>query len=106
MDLTVLSEQVTNFIKSSVLGSYHIFYITSTTADLDAKYEASLGFLALDLEGKLVQTFTLLGTSFSSSLTAQVVNLVIPLALFQLLRAPWTAFALEWVGKCNTNGDC
>jgi hypothetical protein len=56
-------EQITNFIEDFVLGSYHILCIASATADLDAKYEMSLGSLALDVEGKLVQTHTLPGTS-------------------------------------------
>jgi hypothetical protein len=56
-------KQITKFIEDSVLASYHLLCITSATADLDAKFEMSLGSLALDMDGKLVQTYTLSGTS-------------------------------------------
>jgi hypothetical protein len=53
--------QITKLVQESVLGSYHVLFISSVAGDLDQKLGEALGSLTFDVEGQLVQSLTLQG---------------------------------------------
>lgn len=73
-------------VADSVLQSYQVLAMTSSTKDLDKKLDA-LSLLALDTEGKLVQLLSLRGS-------------------FKMFETSFDSFIGEWMENCNTNGRC
>jgi nuclear mRNA export protein SAC3 len=88
----------------SVLTGYHVLCITSATTDLDRKFDEALQSLTLDVEGKLVQSFTLSGThALSGSLYLLTESFT---GLFNVMHGMWASLLSEWVEKCHIDGDC
>ena len=61
--------------------------MTSATKDLDNKLDNLLSSLDLDLEGKLVQSFSIRGA-------------------FKIFEPTFSLFLSEWMENCNTYGRC
>ena len=53
---------ISKLVRDGVFGSHHDFAIANETKALDKKLEEALGFLALDVEGRLVQSVSVRGT--------------------------------------------
>lgn len=57
-----LHNMISKLVRDGVFGSHHDFAIANETKALDKKLEEALGFLALDVEGRLVQSVSVRGT--------------------------------------------
>ncbi|KIM44074.1 hypothetical protein M413DRAFT_9323 [Hebeloma cylindrosporum] len=80
-----LFDMVKKLVADSVLQSYQVLAMTSSTKDLDKKLDDALSLLALDTEGRLVQLTSLRGC-------------------FKMFDPTFDTFIGEWMENCNTNG--
>jgi hypothetical protein len=76
---------VKKLVADSVLQSYQVFAMTSSTKDLDNKLGGALSSLTLDMEGKLVRSMSLRES-------------------FKIFEPIFDTFLNEWMENCKTSG--